>query len=80
MSWRELPQDVRSTAENVLTRKQLDVWKLWLAGCSSRRIALMLMVSRSTVRSHLEDGMIRLSQAGVRVSAEGVYYLEGVAA
>lgn len=78
MSYSEVSEDVREVANRVLTGKQLDVWVLMLAGCSQRRSALMLGLSRSTVRSHLEEAHMRLISAGVRWSVEGVYYLEVV--
>lgn len=72
---------VREVAERVLTPRQLDVFVLWLAGCSPRRISTMLdpPVTRSTVKSHLEDVHVRLLAAGVRKRDDGSYYLEEAA-
>jgi DNA-binding CsgD family transcriptional regulator len=53
MSYATLPPDVRETAERVLTRKQLDVFKLWCAGAGTARIGIMLDVSEATARTHL---------------------------
>lgn len=81
-SWNELPSEVRDVAKEKLTAAQLDVFVLWLSGCSDRRIGLMLVppLSRSTVRSRLEVAHVRLLQAGVRRREDGSYYLEEVAA
>lgn len=51
MSYATLPPAVRETAERVLTRKQLDVFKLWCAGVSSSRIAIMLSISEPRARA-----------------------------
>lgn len=53
MSWASLPPDVRSTAERILTRKQLDVLKLSMQGYGTTRISLILGVSEATARGHL---------------------------
>lgn len=74
MSWSSLPPDIRTTTERVLTRKQLDVFKLTLAGLGTRRISDMLLITRSTVRSHQHDAHTALEQAGIRRDASGRYY------
>lgn len=51
MSYAKLPADVREAAERVLTRKQLDVFKLWCANASFVRIALMLDISETRARA-----------------------------
>jgi DNA-binding CsgD family transcriptional regulator len=61
MSWRTLPPHVRQAAEHALTRKQLDVLKLHLAGCGTRRIATMLSISEPTAREHLRRAKARLN-------------------
>lgn len=53
MAWSSLPENVREVAERVLTRKQLDVFKLSCAGAGTARIAIMLDISPSTARAHL---------------------------
>jgi DNA-binding CsgD family transcriptional regulator len=53
MSFAELPENVRLVAEEELTRKQLDVFRLWCAGMGHKRISIMLDMSPSTVRTHL---------------------------
>lgn len=79
MSWQQLPTEVREAAQAVLTPKQLDVFKLTLAGCSPYRISVMLSVSRRTVRDHIHASHIRLEQAGVRRDASGRYYQQEAA-
>lgn len=54
MSFSELDPATREIAERTLTRKQLDVFKLWCAGAGSARIAIMLDVSEATARGHLK--------------------------
>lgn len=71
MTWASLPRDVQAVAEQVLTRKQLDVFKLELAGATTRRTALMCGVSRWTVREHLDAAHDKLERAGVRHGHEG---------
>lgn len=53
MSFSSLPIETREIAERELTRKQLDVFKLWCADVGYNRIAIMLDMSPSTVRTHL---------------------------
>jgi DNA-binding CsgD family transcriptional regulator len=53
MAYSSLPVEVRQVAEQVLTRKQLDVFKLWCAGAGTARIGLMLDISEATARTHL---------------------------
>ena len=74
MSWNTLHPDIRHIATTVLTPKQLDVWKLHLAGLGARRISDMLGVTRSTIRSHLHHTHTALEQAGVHHDASGRYY------
>jgi DNA-binding CsgD family transcriptional regulator len=47
-------EEIREAAEKVLTPKQLAVFQLWSSGYGIGRIALMLDISRSTARVHLE--------------------------
>lgn len=53
MSYHDLPAHVRSVAEEVLTRKQLDVFKLSCAGAGTARIGIMLDIAETTARTHL---------------------------
>lgn len=80
MTWSRLDPAIQAVAERVLTRKQLDVWKLMLAGNSQYRISIMLLVTRRTVRTHLHDGHVKLLANGVRLRDDGTYYLEKEAA
>ncbi len=61
MTWNTLPPATRATAEQLLTRKQLDILKLHLAGYGIRRISLALDISPSTVRSHLDRATQKLA-------------------
>ena len=54
MSYSTLSPEIRETAERILTRKQLDVFKLWCAGAGTARIAIMLDVAEPTARRHLK--------------------------
>lgn len=54
MSWQSVPVEVREAAERVLTRKQLDVFKLSCAGAGSARIGIMLDIAEATARAHLK--------------------------
>lgn len=74
MSWNELPEEVQAVAMLTLTRKQLDVFKLRLAGCSWGRMVVMLGSPRSTLRTHYESAHARLLIAGVHVREDGSYY------
>jgi DNA-binding CsgD family transcriptional regulator len=65
LSYQSLSPEVRAIAERVLTRKQLDVFKLHCAGCSYRRIATMLEIGVPTVRGHLDAAHHRLEREGV---------------
>ena len=79
MSWSTLEPVVRETAERELTAKQLDVWKLHLAGCSYRRIAMMLDIAVPTVRGHLEATHLRLERNGIVRTGFRTYGLEDAA-
>lgn len=60
MSYRTLPPDTRKIAEGLLTRKQLDVLKLWMGGAGTTRISLMLDISEPTARAHLRRALQKL--------------------
>lgn len=74
MSWNTLDPTIKAIAQQALTRRQLDVWKLHLAGLGQRRIADMLQITRSTVRSHLHDAHQTLARNGVHRDRTGRYY------
>ncbi len=60
MSWQTLSPEIRVIAERELTRKQLDVLKLWIAGAGTARIAVMLGISESTARGHKTRALQKL--------------------
>lgn len=60
MSWSTIPPAHQSAIAAALTSKQLDVYKLHLAGCGYRRISLMLDINPSTVRTHLDSAMLKI--------------------
>lgn len=60
VTWASLPPETRAIAEEVLTRKQLDVFKLWANGYGAVRISLILGISEATVRGHLRRALQKL--------------------
>jgi DNA-binding CsgD family transcriptional regulator len=76
VSWSTLPLEIREVAERVLTRMQLRVWVLELAGLSERRIAEKLKLSRWTIRDHHQAAYRELRRAGVRQHADGTWHLD----
>lgn len=60
MSYMDLHAQLRARAEDTLTRKQLDVFKLWCNGYGTVRISLILGVSEATVRGHLRRAQQKL--------------------
>lgn len=60
MGFTDLPPELRTTAQRVLTRKQLDVLKLRLAGMSFRAIGNTLDVDEATVRGHWQRAVRKL--------------------
>lgn len=92
MSWNELdiriamlaagiraPEGDEWIREPLLTAKQLEAWKLELAGMGTRRIADALDIHRSTVLDRLAGAHRRLAKAGVRQDGSGHWYLEEAA-
>jgi DNA-binding NarL/FixJ family response regulator len=53
-------QELRDLASDVLTARQLEVWRLHEAGMTERGIALHLGLARATIRDHLEAATRRL--------------------
>lgn len=51
LSYAQLPPDTKALCERELTKRQLQVLTLWLAGCGHKRIATMLEISPSTAQS-----------------------------
>ena len=75
MSWGLLPVEVREVAVSVLTARQLEAWKLELAGLSLRQIAGGQSVSVSTVRGRLRDVRHKLRMAGVEQDSGGRFFV-----
>lgn len=74
MSWSQLPHEIRDTAETVLTGKQLEAWKLELAGLGTRRSAEHLNLSRTTVVDRLNTTYRKLTAAGITQDASGNWH------
>lgn len=62
MSWRDLTDQERQRAHDRLTKRQLDVYTLHLAGCSQRQIATMLSLAKTTVADHIHRALELLAQ------------------
>lgn len=60
MAYATLPSEVREIAERELTRKQLDVLKLWCNGYGTTRISVMMDVAEPTARAHLRRALQKL--------------------
>jgi DNA-binding CsgD family transcriptional regulator len=60
VSWSSLPADRRAAIAEALTQKQLDVYKLHMAGYGYRRMALFLEVTDGAVRGHLDRAMLKI--------------------
>ena len=69
MSYAELDSDTRAIAERVLTRKQLDVFKLWCAEVGLRRIGIMLDIHEATARGHLRRAIQKIDIEKRRIAA-----------
>lgn len=65
MSLSTVDDTVKAIARATLTERQWQVWALHIAGCGTRRIELMLGISRSVVREHLDAATRRLARNGV---------------
>lgn len=68
MSRHRTEAELLAIAEQELTSKQLRVLRYWLAGHSTRRIALALDVSEATVRGH-RDAAFRKMKPYLRKDA-----------
>lgn len=60
MSYAQLEPATREAAERILTRKQLDVLKLWMNGNGTTRISLIMGVAEPTARAHLRRALQKL--------------------
>lgn len=79
MSWSTLEPRIREIAEQVLTDRQLEMWKLELDGRGTRFIGLRLDLPRTTVRDRLTAIHRSLRRSGVRQREDRSYYLEEAA-
>lgn len=79
MSWRDLEPELRALAVEALTAKQLDAWKLELAGYGARTIGQMLDLSKTAVTDRLAAAHRRLERAGVCQDGSGRWYIQEVA-
>lgn len=50
VSWSTLPPDVRQTAERVLTRKQLDVFRMRMNGATWTQVMVVCEISEPVAR------------------------------
>ncbi len=81
MSWSSLPVNVRDVAERELTSKQLEAWRLHLAGWGMMRIARQLNVTKGAVADRLHNAETKLLNEGVRMDEFGKWTIvEEVAA
>lgn len=60
MSWNNLDQARRELAEQLLTDKQLEVFRYWLDGHSNATIARALDLDESAVRRRLARALRRM--------------------
>lgn len=63
MSWEDLPIAFREMAESVCTKKELEVLRLQAKGLGRPRIARILRISESTVRSRAKNAYHKLERA-----------------
>lgn len=69
MSYAQLEPETRQIAERILTRKQLDVFKLWCAGVKSPQIANMLDIAEPTARGTLKRAIQKIDIEKRKVAA-----------
>lgn len=60
-SYADLDKRTRDVAERVLTKKQLDVFKLWMGGLGTSRIAIMLDISEPVARRTRDRAVQKVS-------------------
>lgn len=80
MTWEQLPDDVKTVAERALTVKQLEVFKLHVAGLSDHQMMWKLGIHRSTARDRLNAATLNLLRAGVRQDPSGRWHYSEEAA
>jgi DNA-binding CsgD family transcriptional regulator len=79
-SWNTLTQDVQHAARAALTDRQLEAWKLELAGMSQYDMALALNIGRPAVQSRLREAHRNLRSAGIVMNDRGDWTLQTRAA
>lgn len=80
MSWRTLDPAVREAVEATLTEKQLEAFRLYLAGWSTHAMALALHIDRRAIRDRLDAARRNLARAGVEQSSTGEWTINKEAA
>ena len=61
MAYSELDRKTRDVAERVLTQKQLDVFRMWMNGMSTNRIAITLDISEPVARRTRDRAVQKVS-------------------
>lgn len=79
MSWAKLPTDVQAIAKEHLTEKQLETWKLELAGHGIRPIAYRMEVTPRVITDRLTRIHQLLLRHGVRQDHNGHWHIEEAA-
>lgn len=81
LTWASLPPGVRQVAERELTSKQLEAWKLHLAGWGMIKIARHLGVTKGAISDRLHNAETKLLNERVRMDEFGQWTIsEEVAA
>lgn len=75
MSWNSLSPEVQQLAEDVLTEKQLQAWKLELAGLSLHEISRHLDLSRAAIKERLDGAYRKLRKSGLTQDGSGAWSL-----
>lgn len=75
MTWNQLPPDVQAAATEALTEKQLETWKLELAGHGIRPIAYRMNVTPRVITDRLRRAHQLLTTAGIRQDHFGRWHL-----
>lgn len=79
MSYDDLPAEVREVAEEILSRSQLEAFRLECDGHGTMTIARRLMLTRSAVRDRLHNAHTRLLKVGLRLDENGNWRREEAA-
>ena len=73
MSWKHLPPELQTLATAALTQRQLEAWKLEIAGYGIRPTALALGIRPTSVRDRLDAAHLALSKHGVVQAKDGTW-------